>query len=180
MPPPSEALQRYDIIDRCLTNRYGNFPTMAQIKRAIDHELNCDVSKETIQKDIAKMKAPLEEGGYGAPIKFKKSVNGYYYDLETFPDYTIRQFGLNQKSLEQIEIAAGVLQRFKGVMSSDSFNQTLNHLYASLNIERSSSEKKLSNAILPKDTTYLRGMENFDLMCEAIKRKLPINFIHYS
>ncbi len=180
MPPPSEAQHRYEIIDRCLTNTYNRYPTMDDLKTAIERELNTKVSRETIQKDIAKMKLPLKEGGFGAPIKFKKAYNGYYYDFENFPNYTIRQYGLTEKSLEQIELAAGVLQRFKGIMASDSFNQTLNHLYASLNIERSQKEKNLLNAILPKDTTYLRGMENFDMLVEGIKRKLPISFVHYS
>ena len=180
MPPPSEAQSRYDIIDRCLTNMYNRYPTMEDLLRTIVKELKTKVSRETIQKDIAKMKQPLSKGGFGAPIKFKKAYNGYYYDLEKFPNYTIRQFGLSEKSLEQIELAAGVLQRFKGIMSSDSFNQTLNHLYASLNIERSQNEKNLANAILPEDTTYLRGMENFDILVDGIKRQLPISFVHYS
>ncbi len=180
MPPPSIAIHRYEIIDRLLTNGFKEYPTMHDLKRAIDRELKTNVSKETIQKDISHMKLSLEDGGYGAPIKFKKSVNGYYYDFVKFPDYTIRKFGLSQKSLEVIEIAAGVLKRFKGIMASDSFNQTLNHLYASLNIERTSKESNLANAIMPEDTTYLRGMENFDILVESIKNKLPISFVHYS
>lgn len=180
MPPPSEAIHRYQIIDRCLTNTYKQYPTMEDLKHAIDKELGTDVSKETIQKDIAQMKKSPEEGGYNAPIKFRRAMNGYYYDPEIDPDFTIRKFGLNEKSLEIIEVAAGVLQRFKGIMSSDSFNQTLNHLYASLNIERTSRVKESSKIILPQDTTYLRGMENFDLLVNAIRKKLPVSFVHYS
>ena len=99
MPPPSEASQRYEIIDRCLTNPYRKYPTMDDLKWAIERELNTAVATVTIQKDIALMKLPREEGGYGAPIKFSRSVNGYYYDLVNFPDYTIKQFGLNVNSL---------------------------------------------------------------------------------
>jgi len=180
MPPPSEAWQRYEIIDSCLINAYKTYPTMQDFINKIKAELKTIVSKETIQKDIAKMKMSRDKGGFDAPIKFKKAANGYFYDFENYPDYTIRKFGLNKQSIQQIELAAGVLQRFKGVMSSDSFNQTLNHLYASLNIERNSQEKSIAGAILPEDTTYLRGMENFELFVDAIKRKLPVSFIHYS
>lgn len=180
MPPPSEAMHRYHIIDRCLTNSYQTYPSMEKLIAEIKKELGYSVSKETIQKDIAHMKRPLKEGGFEAPIKFSKLNNGYYYNPEIDPDYTIRKFGLNEKSLEIIEVAAGVLKRFKGIMASDSFNQTLNHLYASLNMERTAQSKELGNIILPQDTTYLRGMESFDIFVSAIRNKRPISFVHYS
>ncbi len=180
MPPPSEAIQRYEIIDRCLTNPYKDFPTIEQLQFNITRELGKKVSFETIQKDIAQMKKPRKEGGYGAPIKFKRSNNGYYYDFNEQPDFTIRQFGLNEKNLEVMELAAGVLQRFSGIMSSDSYNSALHNLYASLNIEKTSKDNKLKNAILPQETGHLRGMEHFELFVNAIKKEIPVSFVHYS
>lgn len=180
MPPPSEAFQRYEIIDRCLINIYKPYPTMEVLQWEIERELKSTVSSATIQKDIAHMKLSVEEGGYGAPIKYKRSIGGYYYDFDKFPDYTIKQFGLNEKNLETMELAAGVLKHFTGIMSSDSFNNALHKLYASLNIEKSSKETSLANAILPEETTYLRGMEHFELLIKAIKKRIPISFIHYS
>jgi hypothetical protein len=55
MPPPSEAIQRYEIIDRCLTNPYKDFPTIEQLQFNITRELGKKVSFETIQKDIVIM-----------------------------------------------------------------------------------------------------------------------------
>ncbi len=40
MPPSSQASQRYEIIDRCLTNLYNQFPNMEKLKWAIKRELN--------------------------------------------------------------------------------------------------------------------------------------------
>ena len=180
MPAAGEAIHRFQIIDRCLINNIQSYPSMEVLQLAIEKELGNRVSKETIQKDIAVMKKPLKEGGFEAPIRYSRNHYGYYYDKTKDPDYTIRKFGLNEKSLEVIEMAAGILQRFKGIIASDSFNQTLNHLYASLNIERTAPSKELGNIILPQDTTYLRGMENFDILVSSIKKKMPVSFIHYS
>jgi predicted DNA-binding transcriptional regulator YafY len=179
MPPPSEASQRYNIIDNCLINIYNRHPSLDDLRNAIYKELGTEVSRETVQKDIAFMKKSIKEGGFEAPILFKKAYNGYCYDPK-FPEFTIRQFGFNQKSLEIMELAAGVLQRFQGVMASDSYNHALNKLYSALNIEKTSKDKNLINAILPQETTYLRGMEHFQVLVDGIKLKKPISFIHYS
>jgi hypothetical protein len=71
MPPPSEAALRYAIIDRCLTNPYKPYPTMDDLKWAIERELKTSVSTATIQKDIAQMKSGEDVGGYSAPINLK-------------------------------------------------------------------------------------------------------------
>ena len=180
MPPPSEAALRYAIIDRCLTNPYKPYPTMDDLKWAIERELKTSVSTATIQKDIAQMKSGEDVGGYSAPIKFKKSVNGYYYDLETFPDFTIRSSGLNEKEIEAIELAAGVLQHFKGIKVNDTFNQAIDKLLSSVDIKKTNQEKKLTNAIQPEETTYMRGMEQFETFVNSIKKRIPVSFIHYS
>jgi predicted DNA-binding transcriptional regulator YafY len=180
MPPPSEAALRYAIIDRCLTNLYKPFPTMNDLKYTIERELKTSVSTATIQKDIAQMKKGEDEDGYNAPIKFKRSNQGYYYDLEKYPNFTIRSLGLNEKESEAIELAASVLQQFKGIKVNDSYNHAIDKLYSSLNIKKSDKDKSLTNAIQPEETTYMQGMEHFENLVKSIKKKIPVSFIHYS
>ena len=180
MPPPSEAALRYAIIDRCLTNLYKPFPTMNDLKYTIERELKTSVSTATIQKDIAQMKKGEDENGYRAPIKFKRSNQGYYYDLITHPNFTIRSLGLNEKESEAIELAASVLQQFKGIKVNDSYNHAIDKLYSSLNIKKSDKDKSLTNAIQPEETTYMQGMEHFENLVKSIKKKIPVSFIHYS
>lgn len=180
MPPPSEAALRYAIIDRCLTNLYKPYPTMDDLKYTIERELKTSVSTATIQKDIAQMKKGEDENGYSAPIKFKRSNQGYYYDLKTHPNFTIRSLGLNEKESEAIELAASVLQQFKGIKVNDSYNHAIDKLYSSLNIKKSDKDKSLTNAIQPEETTYMQGMEHFENLVKSIKKKIPVSFIHYS
>ncbi len=180
MPPPSEAALRYQIIDQCLRNPFKPYPTMDVLKWEIEKQLKTSVSTATIQKDIAQMKKGEDEGGYSAPIKFKKAVNGYYYDLVNFPDFTIQTKGLNEKEIEAIELAAGVLQHFKGIKVNHTFNQAIDKLLSAVDIKKTTQEKKLDNAIQPEETTYMRGMEHFEVFTNSIKKSIPVSFIHYS
>ncbi len=180
MPPSSEAPLRYAIIDRCLRNPYSPYPTMKVLKWEIERQLKTSVSTATIQKDIALMKKGEDEGGYSAPIKFKKSAVGYYYDFDNFPDFTIQTKGLNEKEIEAIEVAAGVLQHFKGIKVNDTFNQAIDKLLSAVDIKKTSQVKTLTNAIQPEETTYMRGMEHFEVFVNSIKQNIPVSFIHYS
>ena len=135
MPPPSDATLRYKIIDECLTNIYKPFPTMDHLKYTIERELKTSVSTATIQKDIAQMKKGEDEGGYNAPIKFKRSNQGYYYDFVKFPDFTIQSLSLNEKEFEAIALAAGVLKQFQGIKVNDTFMTELNALINWVNLE---------------------------------------------
>ena len=180
MPPPSDAILRYKIIDECLIDIYKPYPTMDDLKYKIDRKLKTSVSTATIQKDIAQMKKGEDEGGYSAPIKFKRSNKGYYYDFEKFPDFTIQSLGLNEKEYEAIELAASVLQQFKGIKVNDSYNHAIDKLFSSLNINKTDKDKTSVNAIQPEETTYMRGMEHFETLVTSIRKKIPVSFIHYS
>jgi predicted DNA-binding transcriptional regulator YafY len=180
MPPPSDAILRYKIIDECLIDIYNPYPTMDDLKYKIERKLKTSVSTATIQKDIAQMKKGEDEGGYSAPIKFKRSNKGYYYDFEKFPDFTIQSLGLNDKEIEAIELAAGVLQHFKGIKVNDSYNQAIDKLLSAVDIKKTDKEKSLANAIQPEETPYMRGMEHFETIVSSIKKQTPISFIHYS
>jgi predicted DNA-binding transcriptional regulator YafY len=180
MPPRNDAPLRHVIIDRCLTNPYKPYPTIEDLKREIELELKTSVSTATIQKDIAQMKKGVDDGGYAAPIKFKRSNQGYYYDLEKFPNYTIRSLGLNNKEIELIESLVGILKFFKGIKVNDRYNYAIDKLYSSITIKKTSKEETLINAIQPEETPYIRGMENFETLVISIKKKIPVSFIYYS
>ncbi len=176
MPPHSEAVIRYRIIDRCLTNPYKRYPSMEDIIRELRKELNADYSPNTIQKDIHAMKKD-ESLGYFAPIQYSKRHNGYYYENE---NYTIRTDSLNDKEIETIELAAGIIQHFKGYRLGETFSEAINKLFSALDIEKSKSDENLKNAIQAEESTYMSGLENFDIFVRCIRQKLPVSFIHYS
>ena len=176
MPPHSEAVLRYRIIDKCLTNPYQPFPSMRDLIREIKNELNADFSPNTIQKDIHAMKTD-ESLAYFAPIEYSIKNRGYYY---SDPNFTIRINTLNDKEIETIELAVGIIQHFKGYRVGETFSEAIHKLFSALDIEKSKKDESLFNAIQPEEVNPMSGLEHFDIFLKGIKKKIPVSFIHYS
>ena len=67
MPINKNAFRRYQIIDQLVRNKMRSYPTMQEIVDACYDKLRIDVSPETIQKDMNKMRQ-LPPDGLDAPI----------------------------------------------------------------------------------------------------------------
>lgn len=174
MPPSNDAAKRYTIIDACLRNPLNEVVSADKLLREIERKLKKPISKETLQKDIAFMKKGEDEGGFSAPIKTSRSRNGYYY---TDKEFVFRSNGLNEHELQSIDVAIDFLKQFKGATVNSSFNQAIDKLLSSVNLEKNRKENLL---ILPEDSTYIKGMEHFELLLQAIKEKKAVSFCYYS
>ena len=174
MPPPSEAAKRYQIIDACLRNPLYNYVSTDKLLYEIAGKLKKKISKETLQKDIAQMKKLEADGGFSAPIKSSRSGNGYYYSDKSF---VFRSKGLNEDELQAIDLAIDFLKQYKGASVHSAFNQAIDKLLSSINIEKSKNE---APTILPEENNYIKGMEYFEILLQAIKQKKPVSFCYYS
>ena len=172
MPPHSEAAKRYQIIDACLRNPLYNCVSTDKLLYEIARKLKKDISKETLQKDIAQMKKGEADGGFSAPIKSSRSGNGYYYSDKS---YVFRSNGLNESELQAIDLATDFLTQFRGASIHSAFNQAIDKLLTSINIE-----KNKALTILPEENKYIQGMEYFETLVKAIKQKKPVSFCYYS
>jgi len=147
MPLNKEAVIRYNIIDNCLTNKYKKYPTIAHLIESCNNILGKSFSKSTIQKDIKAMKED-EALGYIAPICFSRSYNGYFYKDS---DYTIKKIPLNYEEIEALEFAAEILENYKGMKISDTYNSAVDKVLTSLKLKRLEKDKTLTNIrIVPK------------------------------
>ncbi len=176
MPKNKEAAYRYSIIDKRICSIYKPYPSMAELIDALESELGTSFSVSTIQKDIQAMKHD-EQLGYNAPIRFAKARNGYYYED---PKYTIRSFGLNEREIEAIEFATGILAHFRGLKVNEAYNQAVEKIRTSLNIKKGDRDSNLKNAVQMEDTTHLRGMDDFEKFMHCIKEHIAFSFVHYS
>jgi predicted DNA-binding transcriptional regulator YafY len=117
MPQIKNALIRYRIIDRCLRNKFRQYPSKNDLREAcedalfgsIDGEHICD---STIEKDLFAMRME-----HDAPIKYSKAERGYYYED---PTYSINEIPLTDDEREAIAFASKTLLQFK---DSDVFKQ---------------------------------------------------------
>lgn len=134
MPVNKQAYLRYQIIDDRLRNPGRPFPTLADLQRACEEKLFSSegerVSISTIEKDLAAMRNDPELG-YDAPIAYNRTHRGYGY---TDPDYTIKQFNLNEEQREALQFAARTLVQYRDFPIFETFHDALTKIADRLEI----------------------------------------------
>ena len=175
MPANKEAYLRYHIIDACISSKYKPYPSMQDIIDACSEKLGKQFNVSTIQKDIKAMKED-ELLNYHAPIKYSKSHEGYYY---TDKDFTIKMVNLSENDIDTLKTAVDILSNYSKMNVSTNFANAVDKILAS--VKENFPEKGRAKRIIQTDTTENHhGFEFFDFFIDAIKRKLPVSFIHYS
>lgn len=175
MPINKSAFRRYKIIDLLLQNKMKRYPTMQEIIDACYDKLGVDISKETIQKDIAQMRMSPPDG-FDAPIYFNRAKGGYEY---TDPDFSMLSVKLSDSDIEAIKESAEILKLIGGSRVSEKFNTAIEKIMTTFLEEFPESQKKETHlqTMVPPPS---RGFEHFDLFYSACSQKTPVSFIHYS
>lgn len=176
MPLNKEATLRYHIIDECIRDKYHPYPTMEFLIEKLENRLGKKFTVSTIQKDIKAMKED-EELAYLAPIRFSRSIMGYYYKD---PEYSIKSVPLHNDEIEALEFAASLIQQYKNTALSGTFSMAVEKVLTSLKVKRHSDEKNSMQIIFPERSQDFKGAEKIDFFINCIKEKIPISFVHYS
>jgi predicted DNA-binding transcriptional regulator YafY len=106
MPATKNAMARYLLIDRCLTNTMRKYPDSEFLLDKIRYELGIDISKSQLDKDIAAMKTEFR-----APVVFDRAHRGYCYSE---PGYSLRAFPLREDEVRALDQSIAVLRQIKG------------------------------------------------------------------
>jgi len=157
------ALIRYRIINKCLTSRVIRYWTKVDLIAKLA-ESEIPISARTLDQDIYNMKWN-DTLGYNAPIEFCRSNMGYYY---TRP-YSIEKIPLNQLELQELELAAGILQRYSHVDMLQQFQGSVNNL-SSMVKEMRKGGRDLSFVEFEK-APYYKGAELLDVLMDHIHNK---------
>lgn len=175
MPINKEAYKRYKVIDACIGNKYKPFPSMDDLIQACEKNLDISPSPSTIQKDIQAMKED-EPNGFGAPIKFSKSRNGYYYSNQEF---SIRKIPLTDADIEALKTATDMLSNFTGIRVGENLNHAIEKILTSFQEQfpEGNSKRKIIQTDSPPSH---KGFEHFELLFKSAKDKIPVAFVHYS
>ena len=96
MPHIKNALIRYRIIDRAISNKYNRYPTKKDLREACEEYLygsvdGLHICDSTIEKDLFAMKME-----HDAPIKYSRRHHGYYYSEDNYE---------HNSSLDEINIS---------------------------------------------------------------------------
>ncbi|NBV92480.1 MAG: WYL domain-containing protein [Flavobacteriia bacterium] len=169
------AFRRYKVIDGMLRNSMRKYPTIIEIQEACYVKLDFRPSIETLQKDMANMRAPYPDG-FDAPIQYCKINRGYEY---TDPNYTLTGITLREDEIDAITDALDLIKMIGGSRISHQFNQTVEKLF-SFTLDGGASLKNRRPFVQIMIPPVSRGFEHFDLFYEACKERQTISMLHFS
>ena len=175
MPISKKALLRYQVIDYCLVNKYRRYPNMDDLIDAVYERLQEDVSSETIQKDISKMKL-LPPDGFDAPIKYNRGHHGYEY---TDPKFTIKGLKLTSNDIESLKESIDLVQYLGGSRVSMNFTHAMEKVLTTY--QEAFPKSDVRRQIVQTDSPPTsRGFEHFDFFFRACMDRIPVSIVHYS
>ncbi|WMJ75177.1 WYL domain-containing protein [Cytophagaceae bacterium ABcell3] len=171
MPINKDALVRYRIINKCLTNKMRKYPSKEELCEACMDALGCKVSFRTIDKDIEDMRHN-EELGYFAPIAYDRVKKGYYYSEQ---DFSIDKIPLNEEEVNALQFAVAVLDQLKSIPLMGQFSGAVGKIVEAFNLNRI-SDSETFDFVEFDNPPYLSGGHLLNKIVEAIKAKQLIEF----
>lgn len=166
MPHIKNALIRYRIIDKMLSNPYRKFPTKLDLRRACEEALYGDeggshISESTIEKDLFAMRQESD-----APIAYSKKDRGYYY---TDPNFTINEQPLSDDDRTSIQFALSTLSQFKETALFQQFGSELNRVMDQISVNFENDGKPVNQYIKFEKSLVTTGNEFLGPLISAIK-----------
>jgi len=177
MPHIKNALIRYRIIDKSISNKYKKFPTKRDLREACEDYLygssdGSHICDSTIEKDLFAMKME-----HDAPIKYSRIYGGYYYTEE---NYSLNDIPLSDKDLESICFAVNTLKQFRDVSMFKQFGQAIDKIVDRVAVEIKQPLDE-SNESIQFEIAYSEGGSEFlATVYEAICNGFKVEFLYQS
>ncbi len=173
MATNKHATVRYNVLDKCFSSshRYTFDELIKACSEAIYMEYGDDsgVSTRTIRDDIRFMKS---EEGWAAPIVTRKDGGKPYYTYEG--EFSIRQQKLSTAETEQLKSMLITLSRFKGLPQFEWMTDLVTRLEGEFQLNCNISE-----AVGFAQNPYLKGLEHFDGLFQAIVSKRALRICYH-
>lgn len=178
MPVNKQAYLRYQIIDDRLRNPGRPYPTLADLQRACEEKLFSSegerISISTIEKDLAAMRNDPDLG-YDAPIAYNRTHRGYGY---TDPDYTIKQFNLNEEQREALQFAARTLVQYRDFPIFETFHDALTKIADRLEIAPNLDMERSADFVQFEVAPAAEGTEMLAPLLSHIRNRDEIEFAY--
>jgi predicted DNA-binding transcriptional regulator YafY len=177
MPHIKNALIRYRIIDRCIRNKYKQYPTKQELREACEEALygsndGANICDSTIEKDMFAMKME-----HDAPIKYSKRHGGYYYED---PEFSINDIPLTEEDLSAIKFAANTLLQFRDVEMFKQFGNAIDKIVDRVSISSNPNDKELSHFVQFESAVSSGGNEFLPQLLDAIRSNVEVTFDYSS
>jgi predicted DNA-binding transcriptional regulator YafY len=174
MPQTRQPTARYKVINECLS-RPGSYWTKQQLLDKIS-ELDIEIKDRSIEGDFNLMRH-CQQLKYFAPIEYCKRNKGYHY---TNPDYSIDKLPLNQADILALELAATTLKQYQYIPIMKEFTTIIDKIIRVVNRAKQSDHESILDFIEFEKTPVSLGLENMDIIIDAIQKKKPLNLSYQS
>jgi predicted DNA-binding transcriptional regulator YafY len=108
---------------------------------------------------------------YNAPIAYCKRNGGFYY---TDPDYSIQRLPLSEREIEKFDLLVESFQGFKGAQVLNEVEGMFDKLSKVAGQLKQKKSKLPYKPILFERIPYVKGMEHFDELYDAILEQRPM------
>ena len=172
MPTNKNALLRYQILDRCFSNRYRKY-TIEDLVDAVNEALydmyGSEVSVRQIRDDIKYMR---DRVSYDAPIEAVPFDGKRCYYRYSDPNYTIFNTELTTEEVTKLCSTINMLGRYRG-----GANRWLEEVISNLEL-RFGIKTNRENIVSFEQNDQLRGLEFLSELIDSAINHQPLNLLY--
>ena len=172
MPTNKNALLRYQILDRCFSNRYRKY-TIEDLVDAVNEALydmyGSEVSMRQIRDDIKYMR---DRVSYNAPIEAVPFEGKRCYYCYSDPNYTIFNNELTTEEVTKLCSTINMLGRYRG-----GANRWLEEVISNLEL-RFGIKTNREHVVAFEQNEQLRGLEFLSELIDSAINHQPLNLLY--
>lgn len=169
------AYLRYQVLDKCFSNRYRKFfieDLLDEVNKALE-EFNGVGSKIERRQLFDDIKFMESEAGFSIPLERIREGKKVYYRYSD-PEFSIRNQKISDDEIETINSALMVLLRFRGIPQFEWVNEIFPKL-------QSLFQNQEPQEIISFDQNeYLVGLNNLQILYKSIINKSALNIEYQS
>lgn len=163
------AYLRYQVLDKCFSNRYRIYfidDLLDEVNKALK-EFNGDGSKVERRQLFDDIKFMESEAGFSIPLERIRQGKKVYYRYSD-PDFSIKNQKISDDEIETINSALMVLLRFRGIPQFEWLNEIFPKLQSAFQNEQP------KEVISFDQNEYLVGLDNLPTLYKSITNKSTI------
>lgn len=169
------AYLRYQVLDKCFSNRYRMFfmdDLLDEVNEALE-EFNGEGSKVERRQLFDDIKFLESEAGFSIPLERIRQGKKVFYRYSE-ADFSIQNQKISDDEIETINSALMVLLRFRGIPQFEWVNEIFPKLQSVF------QDKEPTEVISFDQNEYLVGLDNLPILYKSITNKSALNIEYQS
>ncbi len=169
------AYLRYQVLDRCFSNKYRMFfidNLLEEVNKSLE-EFNGDGSKIERRQLFEDIKFMESEAGFSIPLERIRDGKKVYYRYSE-PNFSIKNQKISDEEIETINSALMVLLRFRGIPQFEWVNEIFPKLQSAF------QDEEPTEVISFDQNEYLVGLDNLPILYKSITNKTALNIEYQS